>query len=486
MIIRSLLIIPKIEKKYFDRDIEYLTKSLILTKKQLLIIKEVLKKQSVLESLLIKEYIKKNLTIDSNLKSAKVVFFWLDPKVDKQSNEVLFEENKNKIKTKYNISKTSTKNVIPTGHLTVKNIFDSLDKMPIEHNFNGKTLITWSIDLSTNLNNLQEYFILTYTINKKELLEKNKMEILHLLPETLLAILISFLLLFFLFKRILKNINTLTKTAININAGLTHSRSNIKGEDDIGILGESFDKMIDSFENNIKLLDIKVEEKTSLLQKSLDEKEILLKEIHHRVKNNLTLTISLLELQEAEITDENTKKVLVDIQERIYTMELLHRKLYESTNLDKIEFKNYVTDLVNAIASSYDRENKVSVIIEMEEIELTIQTAMPYGLVLNELITNAFKYAFRSNKTDQLYIKVQKKENVIILIIKDSGGGLNEDFATICHKTLGLKLINMIIKHQLFGTIEYSYNNGACFTIQAPMKDTDASLSNEKPTNLLD
>ncbi|MGB3750993.1 MAG: sensor histidine kinase [Arcobacteraceae bacterium] len=253
----------------------------------------------------------------------------------------------------------------------------------------------------------------------------HKIKVMFLSPETFLAILINFILIFFICKKILKN---------------------------------------------MKVLDIKVSQKTEQLEKSLLEKEILLKEIHHRVKNNLTLTISLLELQEEEITDEKTKKVLVDIQERIYTMELLHRKLYESTDLNQISFKNYVHDLTDTIAKSYDCENKVVMDIKMQEIYLSIETAMSYGLLLNELITNAFKYAFKDNKNPIFEIRVTQNEEDIILIVKDNGEGLQKNFDEICNDTLGLKLINMIVRYQLFGTIDYEYEKGAKFTITAPLK----------------
>ncbi|WP_330848607.1 sensor histidine kinase [Aliarcobacter butzleri] len=270
----------------------------------------------------------------------------------------------------------------------------------------------------------------------------------------------------------INNINTLTKTAIKVNKGEKNIRSNVKGDDDIGILGESFDSMLDIFENNIKILDEKVEEKTKEITKSLEEKEILLKEIHHRVKNNLALTISLIELQEEEIEDEKTKKVLVDIQERIYTMELLHRKLYESTNLNKIPFKSYTLDLIKTISKTYDKDEKVKIETSIENIDLNIETAMPYGIILNELITNCFKYAFKNQDEPKLEITISKKNNEeISLILKDNGKGLSKDFSKLCNETLGLRLINMIVNFQLMGKVIYEFDNGAKFTILGKIKE---------------
>ena len=207
------------------------------------------------------------------------------------------------------------------------------------------------------------------------------------------------------------------------------------------------------------------------LTKSLEEKDILLKEIHHRVKNNLALTISLIELQEEEIDDVKAKKVLFNIQERLYTMELLHRKLYESTNLSEISLKNYINDLVQTISKTHNSYEKIDLEMKVEDINLSIETAMPYGLILNELLTNAFKYAFTNQKNPKLEIYILKNNNEEIeLIVKDNGKGLQKEFSKISNETLGLRLINMIVKFQLMGTITYSYENGAKFLIKSNFK----------------
>lgn len=415
----------------------------------------------------IKENIRTNLLIDSTIKNTKVALFWVNSQIDINESTKLYEEDENKRKEKYNLGELSNVNNIPTGNLTIKEIFEARDRNPIEHKLENENEITWIIDLSTQNN----YFLLAYSVNKEELEDKNRAKILFLLPE-IIAISISFILILFLFRRMLKNIDTITKTAVSVNKGEKNIRSNVKGEDDIGILGQSFDSMLDFFENSIKTLDKKVEEKTKEISKSLEEKEILLKEIHHRVKNNLALTISLLELQEDEIEDEKTKKVLIDIIERIHTMELLHRKLYESPNLNKISLKSYVIDLIEAISQTYDKQKKVNISFDIKNIDLDIETAMPYGLILNELVTNAFKYAFKNQKNPQLQITISKQEDEkILLIVKDSGKGLLGDFSRIANETLGLRLINMIVKYQLMGNITYEYESGAKFIILGKIKE---------------
>ena len=416
----------------------------------------------------LKEHLHTNLLIDSNLDSSKIAVFWLNPKIMENKDSILFEKNEELRKEKYTISMLSNVENIPTGDLSLKEILNLKDTNKyISHKIEDKEVLTWIIDLSSNSS---KYILLAYTVDKSQLENNNKLESFFLL-ETAIALGISFILIFFLFRRVLKNIDTLTKTAIQANLGIKNIRSHVKGDDDIGILGKSFDSMLDFFENSIKTLDEKVEEKTKEISKSLEEKEILLKEIHHRVKNNLTLTISLLELQEEEIEDEKTKKVLIDIQERIYTMELLHRKLYESPNLNKISLKNYIIDLIETISRTYDKQKKVNIFFEIENIELDIETAMPYGLILNELVTNAFKYAFKNQNNPKLEIIISKqKDEKILLIVKDSGKGLKEEFSKMCNETLGLRLINMIVKHQLMGNISYEYENGAKFIILGKIK----------------
>lgn len=417
----------------------------------------------------LKKHLKTKLLIDSELEDTKMAVFWINPNALKTKNNILREENKELRKEKYHISMLSNVKNIPTGNLTLEQILDSKNSgKPITHKIDNKEVLTWILDL--NLNPSKNVF-LAYSINKSQLENKNNLSEIFLF-ETLIAIGISFILILFIFKRLLKNINTLTKTAMRVNQGEKNIRSHVKGEDDVGILGQSFDSMLDFFEKSIKTLDKKVEEKTKEISKSLEEKEILLKEIHHRVKNNLALTISLIELQEEEIEDEKTKKVLIDIQERIYTMELLHRKLYESTNLNKIPFKIYVVDLINAISNTYDKNKNVEINFFIEDMDLNIETAMPYGLILNEIITNSFKYAFIDIINPKLDIKISNQNNKKILVeIKDNGKGLKNDFNIISNETLGLRLIDMIVRHQLMGSISYTFDNGAKFTILGEIKE---------------
>ena len=415
----------------------------------------------------LKKDIHANLITNSKQLDTKTAFVWISKNLDKNDENILYEKDKIKRQNRYGVSMLSNVRDLPTGNISVKEFFEaSKSPRPIIHKINNDEVFTWIIDLKDSSS--KSYFIV-HTISKKNLESKNRARYIFLLPESLIAIGISFIFLLLLLRRILKNINTLTTTAIKVNKGKKNIRSNVKGDDDIGILGKSFDSMLDFFENSIETLDKKVQEKTKEISKSLDEKEVLLKEIHHRVKNNLALTISFIELQEDEIEDEKVKKVLIDIKERIYTMELIHRKLYESNSLDKIPFKEYVNDLANVISKTYNTKNEIDVNINVDDIQLDIQTAMPCGLLINELLTNSFKHAFLDNKKGKIDINITKNQDKLKITLQDNGKGFSQTYEESSSKSLGLRLVNTIVKYQLFGKISYIYDKGAKFDIECKL-----------------
>jgi two-component sensor histidine kinase len=258
----------------------------------------------------------------------------------------------------------------------------------------------------------------------------------------------------------------LTNTAKEVNEGNLNIRSDIKGKDDIGLLGTTFDNMLDTIEKDINVLDKKVEERTSQLQSSLDEKEILLREIHHRVKNNLAMTIELIKIQKIKIKDSTTKVALGDIQERIHVMELLHRKLYESKNLSSINITKYINELVSDISQSYVESRNIKIDIKIDESYfMDIEHALPCGLIINECLTNSIKHAFIDN-TGKIEISLVKVDQCFILKIEDNGVGIDKSINIKTSKTLGLRLISSIVRGQLLGTIDYETKNGASFTIK--------------------
>jgi len=206
------------------------------------------------------------------------------------------------------------------------------------------------------------------------------------------------------------------------------------------------------------------------IRASLEEKEILLKEIHHRVKNNLQVIYSLLGLQTHYIKDEKYINILKESQQRVKSMAMIHEKLYQSKDLNRIDFYEYLDSLLNYLFSSYQsNQNYIKIEKYIDRVFLDIDTAIPCGLIINELFSNALKHAF--SDIDNGIIKVyfhNKKEN-FILIIKDNGVGLSNDFDIKKSKTLGLKLVNTLVK-QIDGNINVSFNNGTEFKIMFPNK----------------
>lgn len=414
---------------------------------------------------ILKVNMQNTFNINQNLHKGKTYMFWLNSKYKNEVDKPLYIKDIKKSEEKYTLSKMSNVKNIYTGDLSVKQIIDGSDKSFVEHTLNDKEAISWIRDVYKK--EFDGYiFLLVNTVYKEDLVKHMDSSLLKILPAAFISLLLALLIGFFLFKNLFKRINILANTAKEVIKGNRKTRSNVKGNDDVGFLGVAFDSMLDSLQENIKTLDTKVEEKTKKLQGSLEEKELLLKEIHHRVKNNLALTISLIKLQQEDIEDEKSQKILNDIQERIYTMELLHRKLYESTNLNQINFKEYLVNLVNNISMTYIYEDSVKIEIVSEEIYFNIEKAMPCGLIINEIVTNAFKYAFKNNTNPKLSVSMKKENNKYVLIIKDNGKGIKDQVNIYNSDTLGLKLINSISKLQLKGTLAYSYEDGAVFKIK--------------------
>lgn len=165
-------------------------------------------------------------------------------------------------------------------------------------------------------------------------------------------------------------------------------------------------------------------EKTKVITAKNAENELLLKEIHHRVKNNLELVKSLIALQSAELEDSATKDAMIASQNRVQSMGIIHQKLYQGTNLGSIEMKDYFINLSEGILDSFNAEEKVKIECAMDDLELDIDTAVPIGLIVNELLTNALKYAFPENNRGEIKISMsQEKGKVIKLNVSDNGIG---------------------------------------------------------------
>ena len=316
---------------------------------------------------------------------------------------------------------------------------------------------------------------------------------------TVLTALLGFLASAFLARVITKPIMILDKTTRQITEGDLNARAEIKTGDELESLASSFNTMTKFLRKERENLERKVKERTSQLeetnvkltreigerrkaedslqkytnelQNSLKEKEVLLKEIHHRVKNNLQIITSLLSLQSMQISDEKNQSIFKDSQNRIRSMALIHEKLYQSKELSQINFGEYVVNLANYIQDSYsNKQSNIKLIFEMEDIFLPIDTIVPLGLILNELISNSFKYAFNcpNYDTDRVnLISIKSKsfnEHKFIIEFEDNGVGMPEGMDIENSQTLGLKLVyNLCL--QIDGELNIQSENGTKFTI---------------------
>lgn len=198
---------------------------------------------------------------------------------------------------------------------------------------------------------------------------------------------------------------------------------------------------------------------------SLQEKEILLKEIHHRVKNNLQTIASLLNLQLGSSREEGTLQALRDSQSRIKAIALVHEKLYQSTSLSSIDLGHYVRDLTQQVQSLVGRPGAVEFEVHAEDIHLGIDAAIPCGLMLHEMLTNAVKHAFPDGRTGRVAVRLAwEREGVWRLVVQDNGVGLPPEVDFKHATSLGLQLIRMLAE-QIHGTVELTRDGGTTFSI---------------------
>jgi PAS domain S-box-containing protein len=195
------------------------------------------------------------------------------------------------------------------------------------------------------------------------------------------------------------------------------------------------------------------------IRASLREKEVLLKEIHHRVKNNLQVVSSLLNLQSQHIKDEEMLRIFKESQNRVRSMALIHEKLYRSSNLAEISFGDYVRDLATQLFRSYSlNASGVSLEVDANNVLLGIDRAIPCGIIVNELVSNSLKYGFQERQGGVIYIRLHPvSDETVRLVVGDTGVGLPPDLDIEKSESLGLKLVKMLTG-QLSGELELSGN----------------------------
>lgn len=222
--------------------------------------------------------------------------------------------------------------------------------------------------------------------------------------------------------------------------------------------------------NKNEILQQTVSEKNKLLE----EKEWLVKEIHHRVKNNLQIVISLLNTQSKYLDNKEAIEAISESRHRMQAMSLIHQKLYQGENTTLVNMQTYITELAAYLEASFNTGKQINFQTNIEAIELDLSQAIPIGLILNEVITNAIKYAFEDREAGCIYINMHNvHDDKIVLEVKDNGNGMIEDFDIKNSTSMGMRLITGLAK-QINGRLVFENKNGVCVLVEF-IKETKLS-----------
>lgn len=209
----------------------------------------------------------------------------------------------------------------------------------------------------------------------------------------------------------------------------------------------------------------------------MQEKEILLEEVHHRVKNNLAVISSMVQLQAFEETNSEVRDKLMDSVVRILSMASIHEQLYQSHSFSKLDLSKSLSKLITKIVETLDYDINITLDFDLEPVELNINQAIPCSLIVNEVITNVIKHAFYGKSEGTISTALKEKNNCVSLEIKDNGIGMSVDIEIKDGKTLGLRLIETLAK-QLHASYQYhSPNEGTTFSIQFEKSEVKGSGS---------
>jgi PAS domain S-box-containing protein len=198
------------------------------------------------------------------------------------------------------------------------------------------------------------------------------------------------------------------------------------------------------------------------IKKSLKEKEVLLQEVHHRVKNNLQIISSILNLQTRSIRNPKFLDLIQETRYRIMSMSFIHDLLYQTTDFTNIDFSKYLQSITSNIMNTYTLNKNIDLKLDVESIFLNLDNAIPCGLIVNELITNVFKYAFPDDRKGEINIALKQVNNKVVLSVSDNGVGIKKQVDYKTTESLGFQLINSLVS-QIDGELKYENNNGTKF-----------------------
>jgi two-component sensor histidine kinase len=200
------------------------------------------------------------------------------------------------------------------------------------------------------------------------------------------------------------------------------------------------------------------------LRASLKEKEILMKEIHHRVKNNLTVISSLLNLQSYHIKDEKALTFFKESQDRAKSMALIHEKLYGADDLRKIDFSDYLRTLTSELFNSYNLSPGISLNMEIDKLDIDVNTSVPLALIVNEIVSNSLKHGFKDKDNGNIWINFYKKDQEYELIVEDDGVGFSDNLDFKKTESFGMQIVNSLTQ-QLNGKISMEKTEGTRFIL---------------------
>ena len=234
-------------------------------------------------------------------------------------------------------------------------------------------------------------------------------------------------------------------------------------------------------DNSNQKLRKEIDERTAAekrIQESLDEKVLLLGEIHHRVKNNLQVISSLMDLTRRRTLSEEAKAVLADARSKIYAMSLVHSQLYRSESFTRIDMAVHIRRLLGSIGQIYHSSyGRIRPRVESSHVFLSVTQAIPCALVLNELLANVYKHAYPENMTGECFISMAQTDgNRVRFRVRDNGTGIPEDVDIEGTETLGLKLIRNLVRKQLKGEVWFKHDNGTDITAEFPLDHDDVLI----------
>ncbi|MCP4130559.1 MAG: response regulator [bacterium] len=229
-------------------------------------------------------------------------------------------------------------------------------------------------------------------------------------------------------------------------------------------LNDELRKERDSLEERVAERTRELLQKEEALNASLEEKNILLKEIHHRVKNNLQVITSLLNLEADKIVDPKDKEVFDMVQQRIYSIALVHEKLYQSDDYAKINMQEYINSFIDELIAGYRLPENISIKKDIAPIQLNLNAAIPCALIINELICNAIKHAFHEPRQGSIRVEFHQPHDTNTLMVSDDGSGLSDDKNNDDTNYAGLNIVHALV-NQLKGTIAIDTSHGTRFTI---------------------